>query len=259
MRHMGDAVSLVGVVCDGSNHGFCEAACQTIWRSAWLRRVQCEVQATTSSPSASMPLNTDTVLSFGTEAPRYVCQLTQLHVASRPIEAWSISNFVLPLIVGNVRLVAFVVGWLTYVFDEVQHKRQGTGFPAFEATGEDALSPESTPLQPGDEVSVRSSAAIRSTLNDQTMHKGLWFEPDMLKHCGLRYQVEAEVTRLIDIVSGEMRTMKTPAYILKGVRFSGERQLFNAQCEPLFWRAVWLRRADRHPSSPGSFRGAVRP
>jgi hypothetical protein len=68
------------------------------------------------------------------------------------------------------------------------------------------------------------------------------FEIEMLKHCGHRYSVQAEVGRLIDIVTGEMRTMKTPAYLLSGVHFSGERQLFNAQYEPLFWRSAWLQR-----------------
>jgi len=36
--------------------------------------------------------------------------------------------------------------------------------------------------------------------------------------------------------------MKTPAYILRDVHFSGERQQFNAQYEPLYWRGAWLRR-----------------
>jgi hypothetical protein len=89
---------------------------------------------------------------------------------------------------------------------------------------------------------VKPAAAIRATLNDQFLHRGLYFEPDMLKHCGRRYCVQAEVTKLIDIVTGEMRTMKTPAYVLDDMRFSGERQLFNAQHEPLFWRSAWLQR-----------------
>jgi hypothetical protein len=73
------------------------------------------------------------------------------------------------------------------------------------------------------------------------MHRG-WFEPDMMKHCGQRYEVQAEIRKLIDIVTGEMLVMKTPAYVLRDVHFSGERQLFNSQYEPLFWRAIWLRR-----------------
>jgi hypothetical protein len=64
----------------------------------------------------------------------------------------------------------------------------------------------------------------------------------MMKHCGQRHTVQGEVTKLIDIVTGDMRVMRTPAYILRGVHFSGERQLFNSQWEPLFWRAAWLRR-----------------
>jgi hypothetical protein len=30
--------------------------------------------------------------------------------------------------------------------------------------------------------------------------------------------------------------------MLRDIHFSGERQLFNAQHEPLFWRSAWLRR-----------------
>jgi hypothetical protein len=70
------------------------------------------------------------------------------------------------------------------------------------------------------------------------------FETDMLKYSGQRFEVQSEVKNVIDIVTGEMRTMKTPAFILRDIHFSGERQLFNAQYEPLFWRSVWLKRAE---------------
>jgi hypothetical protein len=243
MRHMDGAVSLVGTVCDGSNHGGCEAACHTIWKSAWLRRVE------RSDDMAGAPVSSDrpdplkdAVLQFGTRAPRYACQLTQLHAASQPIGNWSATNFLRPLIAGNVAPAAFVVGWMTYLFDELQQKRQGVGFPAFEVAVHDGGRREETRLKAGDQVVVRPSGEIRATLNDQSLHRGLYFEPDMLKHCGRRYCVEAEVKKLIDIVTGEMRTMKTPAYILRDVHFSGERQLFNAQHEPLFWRGAWLQR-----------------
>jgi hypothetical protein len=33
--------------------------------------------------------------------------------------------------------------------------------------------------------------------------------------------------------------------VLRDIHFSGERQLFNAQCEPLMWRGVWLRRVTK--------------
>jgi hypothetical protein len=247
MRHMDGAVLLVGTVCDGSNHGGCEAACHTIWKSAWLRRVARSDDAAGAPVSSdrSDPLKDAAVLQFGTQAPRYACQLTQLHAASQPIGDWSATNFLRPLIAGNVTPAAFVVGWLTHLFNELQHLRQGVSFPAFEVAVQDDGRREELRLAAGDQVVVKPSAEIRATLDDQLMNRGLWFEPDMLKHCDRRYRVQAEVRKLIDIVTGEMRIMKTPAYILRDVHFSGERQLFNAQYEPLFWRGAWLRRDGR--------------
>src|SRR5205085_4558513 len=163
-------------------------------------------------------------------------QLTQLHDASQPIVKWSARHFIQPLVSGNVAPSAFVVAWLTYVFNEIQQLRGGVDFPAFPDPAREGARREEAALAPGDVVCVRSLAEIRSTLDERSTHRGLYFEPDMMKHCGHRRTVEAEVTKLIDIVTGDMRVMKTPAYILQDVRFSGERQLFNAQWEPLFWR-----------------------
>jgi hypothetical protein len=243
MRHIDDGVLLVGTVCTGSNHGGCEAACHTVWKSTWLRRVEQKPRAATVSMSSDRAdsLGDTAVLEFGTSEPHYVCQLTQLHAASKPIERRTATNFLLPLISGNVAPAAFFVGWLTHLFNLLQQRRGGIGFPTFETAAQDAGKNEDA-LKPGDQVVVRPSAEIRATLNDQLMHRGMWFEPDMLKHAGRRYRVQANVRKLIDIVTGEMRTMKTPAYVLQDVHFSGERQLFNAQHEPLFWRAAWLQR-----------------
>jgi len=252
MRDMAGAVLLLGAVCDGANHGGCEAACHTIWKTAWLRRVEADDRASRANAPAARPDRSRdvAVLQYGVQAPRYACQLTQLNAASRPVTKWSVVNFLLPVISGNVTPSAFAVGWLTYLFNDLQDYRGGVGYPAFDPPC-DSARVEETPLRAGDHVLVRSSGAIRATLNDQLIHRGMGFEPDMLKHCGHRYSVQAEITRLVDIVSGEMRTMKTPAYLLRDVHFSGERQLFNAQYEPLFWRAVWLRRTGTEAEASG--------
>lgn len=244
MRHMDGAVLLLGTLCDGCSHGACEAACHTIWKSAWLRRVEPGGRSGAAEAAVNRPNLPDdaAVLEVGTQAPRYVCQLTQLHAASQPIGNWSARNFLRPLVSGNVAPAAFIVGWLTHLFNALQQRRGGVGFPAFAVAPYGAVALAETRLAAGDDVVVRSSADIRATLNDQSLNRGLYFDPDMLKHCGRRHRVQAEVKKLIDIVTGEVRTMKTPAYILRGVHFSGERQLFNAQYEPLFWRDVWLRR-----------------
>jgi hypothetical protein len=244
MRHMDDAVLLTGAVCNGSSHGGCDAACHVIWKSAWLRRIEQSEAAQGTPPSsggAEAALDS-AVLSFGTRAPRYQCQLTQLNAASQPIGNWRALDFLRPLVAGNVMLMAFVVARLTYLFNELQHLRGGIIFPPFEAAAGGAQQEQEIPLAAGDRVVVRSSGEIRTTLNDQLEHRGMGFESDMLKHCGRELCVQAEVKKVIDIVSGEMRTMRTPAYVLRDVHFSGERQLFNAQYEPLFWRSAWLQR-----------------
>jgi hypothetical protein len=242
MRHMDGAVLLVEAVCDGSSHGGCEAGCHTIWKAAWLRRVHADGTAveaprdrSDSQHDAAQPIPV---------AP-YTCQLTQLHAASRPIGNRNAANFLRPLISGNVTVSAFLVGWLTYVFNEIQHLRQGTAFPSFADAVQDAAASADIHPMPGDRVVVRSAAEIRSTLNDRLEHRGMGFEPDMLKHCGREYCVQARIGKVIDLVTGEMRTLKTPAYLLRGVHFSGERQFFNAQYEPLFWRAAWMRMPQR--------------
>jgi hypothetical protein len=248
MRHMDGAVLLVAAVCDGASHGGCEAACHTIWKPEWLRRIGPRERPDVGSGLKDAPTADASIVHFGTEPPNYVCQLTQLHAASRPIDGLTATNFLLPLISGNVAPRAFLVGWLTHLFNELQHWRKGVSFPEFESALSSGVAREHSPLLAGDRVVVRSPAEIRSTLNDQLMHRGMWFEPDMVKHCGHRYLVQAEVRKIIDIVTCEMRTMKTPAYLLRGVHFSGERQLFNAQHEPLFWRGVWLERDDTGPT-----------
>ena len=241
MRHMHGTVLLTGAVCDGSSHGGCEAACHTIWKAAWLRKVDPTQVDAASTTVVSVEIGD--VPGSGAGSPRYTCQLTQLNAASQPLRR-GLGNSLLPLVSGNVTAPAYVVGLLTYLFNEIQHLRGGIVYPAVDAVGEGKLPPEDVPLRAGDRVVVRTAEEIRATLDPKLMHRGLWLEPDMLKHCGQPHCVEAEIRRLIDIVTGEMLVMKTPAFLLQDVHFSGERQLFNAQYEPLFWRAAWLRREE---------------
>jgi len=80
-------------------------------------------------------------------------------------------------------------------------------------------------------------------LNRTYKNRGLWFDRDMVKHCGKRYRVLARVDRIIDDATGEMRTMKTPCVLLDGADYSGEFLNFNVQHDPFFWREAWLERA----------------
>src|SRR6185436_21164080 len=39
IRSMDEAVHLVGLRCDGSAHGGCQAGCLLFWKNSWLRKV----------------------------------------------------------------------------------------------------------------------------------------------------------------------------------------------------------------------------
>ncbi len=243
MRHMDGVVLLAGAVCDGASHGHCEAACHTIWKAAWLRRVPHTERTGITPLSSDSPVRTGAAVpQLGTAEPRYVCQLTQLNAASHRVGRLGVAELVRPLVAGNVSPGAFVVASLTYAFNELQQLRGGYAFPEFESTLQEPDKSDEPALQAGDRVVVRSAAEIRATLNARLEHRGLGFESDMLKHCGHGYCVQAQIRKVIDIVTGEMRLLKTPAYTLRQVHFSGERQFFNSQYEPLFWRGAWLQR-----------------
>src|SRR5262249_18548515 len=72
MRHLHGAVLLVGTVCDGSSHGGCEAACHTIWKAAWLRRID-NAAGPKTAVATEATCHDQAILQSGCMAPRYVC------------------------------------------------------------------------------------------------------------------------------------------------------------------------------------------
>lgn len=237
MRRLPGCVLVSRLRCDGEPHGGCQALCYVIWRTEWLRRPG-EARGPTGSRDIA-PAQVAATAPDGTPRPRYFCQYTELHAASTPMGIWGAGKELRPLLAGNVTLQTWIVGLATRLFNRVQGLRGGAGFPA--RPRPKGLPPiEATPLVPGDKVVVRSIAEIESTLNDKGKHRGLWFDPDQIKHCGKPRTVIARVDRIIDDAYGQMLTMKTPCILLDGVDYSGETLSFSAQHDLYFWREHWL-------------------
>lgn len=240
MRRLDGCVLVSGLRCDGADHGGCQARCYMIWKTEWLRRPD--------EPAASVRVAqgghvaptrvSEPSASEGTRE-RFLCQFTELHAASRPMGAWEIGKELRPLLAGNVTLRTWTVGLATRYFNLVQRLRGGTGFPTLPRI-QNAIPIEAAPLAPGDLVTVRSISEIAGTLTEKGKHRGLWFDPDQIKHCGKPRKVLARVDRIIDDAHGQMLTMKTPCILLDGVDYSGEVLNFNAQHDLFFWREVWL-------------------
>lgn len=240
MRRLKGCVLVSGLRCDGSEHGGCEARCYMIWKTEWLRSPGKSI-APQQPPRSGRVAPTRVTEPSASEGARerFLCQFTELHAASAPMGRWGIGKEVRPLVAGNVTLRTWIVGLATRYFNLVQRLRGGSGFPARPRV-KGVIPIEVVPLAPGDRVVVRSIAEIASTLNDKGKHRGLWFDPDQIKHCGKPRTVLARVDRIIDDAHGQMLSMKTPCILLEGVDYSGEVLNFNAQQDLFFWREVWL-------------------
>jgi hypothetical protein len=239
MRHLDRCVLLSGLRCDGADHGGCQAACYLLWRVEWLRHPGDAPRVSNTAPTAAISPST----ANGTATPpKFLCQYTQLHAATKPLWPGDVFQDLRPLVAGNVTFLAFCTAVLTRLFNTVQSLHGGLTFPVVPIPANAVETPYET-LPVGSIVKVRSPVEIGATLGRRGKHRGLWFDKEMIKYCHQPYKIAARVDRLIDVESGEMREMKTPCLILDGVDTSGEYMRFGAQHDPLFWREVWLRPA----------------
>lgn len=103
---------------------------------------------------------------------------------------------------------------------------------------------ESLNLRPGDWVEVRSIEEIFSTLDAKEKLRGLRFTPEMQKFCGRRFKVYKKLNRIILEATGELRTIKSPTFILEGVLCDGSA---HGGCDKscfCYWREEWLKRVN---------------
>ncbi len=235
MRRLDDCVLLVGLRCDGSAHGGCEASCYLIWKVQWLEEDGSDDWAAPTSAAGALRTAIE-------PAATYRCQYTQLGAASQPMRPLAVHGLFGPLVTGNVNAAAFRIALLTRIFNAMQSRRGGPSYPARPSSIYDKGLAGPT-LQPGDWVRIKTPDELSRVLDANSKHRGLWFDRDMLKHAGRRYRVRGRIERIIDVKSGEMIAMKTPCIVLEGVHYSGEFQGFGEQHDFLYWREVWLKPA----------------
>jgi len=255
LRRMTGTVLLRQMRCSGAAHGGCQAGCYLMWKEAWLKPVgrralaaaapaQAPATATATADVALRP-----VVSGGDGDAVYSCQFTHLATASTPLSPWDARQDLRPWIAGNVTFGTLVLALLTRLFNVVQAARGGIAFPAMSSAAD--RPPAAAPsAAAGDIVHVLPVGAIVRTLDKTQRNRGLWFDRDMVKYCDQDHEVLARVDRIIDDVTGRMRTMKTPCIVLKDVTYSGEFLRFVAQEEHLYWREAWLSPARPDAAAP---------
>jgi hypothetical protein len=257
MRKMDDAVHLLGVRCDGSQHGGCQAACLIYWKNAWIRPVE-------GAADVSLPVDPEVerkvFIELSTIARRtsssgediYRCQATEiLRAAPRVLPLRDLDQYVVDLRSGNVGFWWSVRALSVGLFNRYQALSRR--FPPFLRIkggltwgflrGREGRTPTGTlDLQVGEMVRVKSKEEILKTLNPDLLNRGLGFDAEMARFCGKTARVLRRIDSIVDENTGKMLHMKNPCIVLDGVVCEGA---YSANCPraiTAYWREIWLER-----------------
>jgi hypothetical protein len=261
LRSMDNTVHLEGLKCDGSAHGGCQAGCLLFWREEWLRPAS-EPQPAASAMTdeaalAKLMPNTHRTNDSGESV--YRCQATDVKRASRPLPQYDPRQYVRDLTSGNVTLRVFLVGVIVYAFKKYQLLSQrvlprrlriqgGKPYPFYEGTGTGDRTPV-VDIEPGQLVEIRKKDEIMPTLSPENRNRNMWFDPEMVPHCGTRAPVNRHVQRIIDETTGKMIKLGD-CVVLDNVVCQGIYHRFCPREIDIYWRSAWLRTLNGKDSDP---------
>lgn len=282
-RRMNNAVHLEGIRCDGQAYGGCQAGCLIFWKVAWLKKASVTDKSEPDASEHDVDLGgglihggacTESDVWAGTKVsadadiddPTYVCQITQLPSATRPLSPWDVRQYFEDYASGNVSLLAILSGFIyaTYnntmnlgigvgaimrwFYDKFQALRGGIPYPRRWGT---IPAGQPTPagtldLEPGELVKVKSYEEILKTVDTSNKNRGLYFDAEMVPFCGGTYRVRTRVNRILDEKTGKMMRMKNACIILEDVfcrACYSEKRYFCPRAIYSYWREIWLERA----------------
>jgi hypothetical protein len=256
-RRMTSCVHLEGLRCDGRDHGGCQAGCLLFWKEAWLRPVRQGAHSHASGAShvsRAGPIQTEQELRRMTRAAGstsedevFVCQATELRRATTPLAWWDLRQYARDVRTGNVRLRDFVRAVALAAYNAVQRRRGSRQYPHVAGRLARATPKQTLDLRPGERVRVRTKEEILATLDTNQRNRGLWFDVEMVPHCGREYRVLRRVEQIIDERTGRMRRLPGDCIILDGVTCSGllsRNRLFCPRSIYPYWREIWLERVE---------------
>jgi hypothetical protein len=260
-RRMQDTVHLETARCDGSSHGGCQAQCLMFWKEAWLRRVPHDIGQSEpdDTPVGAICAPRDLVqLRAATQrdpTPEghtcYRCQATELQRASSPLPFWRPTQYLRDVFTNAVPLKDVIFALAVILFSKIRIKLTGKPFP--NVLGSLKRTPvENLDLLVGEWVVVKSREEIIKTLDTRARNRGMTFESEMLPYCGQRYRVVRRVEKIIDEASGRMKQLSATAVVLENVICASAYRRPCPRANHLFWREIWLRRAEPHEQPPAT-------
>jgi hypothetical protein len=250
---MEKTVHLEGLKCDGSAHGGCQAGCLLFLREEWLRPAsepQPPAASAMTNEAALAVLMPNTHRTNDSGESVYRCQATDVRRAARTLPQYDPRQYVRDLTSGNVTLRVFVVGLIVYAFKKYQLITErflprrlrihgGKPYPFYQGTGTGARTPI-VDVAPGQVVEIRQKAEIMPTLGPENRNRKLWFDPEMVPHCGKRAPVNRHVQRIIDETTGKMIKL-SDCVALDNIVCQGIYHRFCPRSLDQYWRSAWLR------------------
>jgi hypothetical protein len=276
--------------CDGQAHGGCQAGCLLYWKEDWLKSVGESPVETASQRTAARRAKNDNshpeagcsesdvwehvkVPHAASESPAYLCQMTQVPLATTPLPWWDIRQYADDYLSGNVtlrRLLTTLIYWAYYslsqagigvgrpmrwLYDKMSPLWGGPLFPRKLGVIPDG---QPTPLvklnlRPGEMVRVKTYEEILKTVDVSNRNRGMYWDAELVPYCGGTYKVLGSVSRLIGERTGKMQEMKNPCIILDSVvcqaRYSSCRLFCPKSIYP-YWRESWLERVEPAKTTP---------
>ncbi len=259
MLRMDNTVHLRMLRCNGAAHGGCQAACLFFWKEAWLRRAsgQHDQTAVTSDAASTQQgvdrqprdrawLENTTVRPVSTsDETHYRCQATEIKNASCRLRWWEPMQYVRDIRTNREPPRAVLRSLAILVFNKVLRRISRWQFP--DVAGKLKRTPvEVLDLELGEWAVVKSREEIVATLNASAKNRGMSFEAEMLPYCGKCFRVVHRVDQIIEEGTGRMKKLGSVGIILEGVICASAYRTPCPRANYLYWREIWLRRAEPH-------------
>jgi hypothetical protein len=282
MRKVERAVHLSGVRCDGSAHANCDAGCLIFWHEDWLKKIDLDfkpasdldagvVENNLEKPSvdsnqfgqieAFFRANAEKGKDPDTSETVYSCQATDLREFSSHLPSWNLWQYVKDLRCGNLskrladskseKALELLLGiidvfrlLLVEAFNKFQSLRRGVQYPNIQGSQQPSPILPELNLEPGEFVQVKSRQEILATLDRRNRNRGLLFDSEMLKYCGMTLRVFKRVNQIVDEKNGKILKMKSSCIILEGAACAADFHKFCPRAIYHYWREGWLRRVN---------------
>jgi hypothetical protein len=189
---------------------------------------------------------------------RYRCQATELLKATSSVrrrDQWDPRFYWRDLTSGNVALRDFVRYGLLAIVNAFMLRWRGRRYPHVCGLAGKRTPTAELNLRSGDLIRVRSRREIMNTLNAQLRNRGLWFDVEMVPHCGSEKRVLRRVEQIVDEKTGRLIRLPHACLILDGVTCSGNLSTYRMFCPRAvypYWREIWLDRVEDPLAAPGS-------